>query len=212
MTIRTYKGRRGRLSPRQILALTDPQLLRADGPLLNLSELFEGRNVTLDIGFGSGRNAADAAEADPDQGFLAVDVHTPGIADLVLEINARKLRNIRVVHGDALVLLRERLAPDAVHAVRTWFPDPWPKARHHKRRLVTLPNAELMATRCRLGAIWMLATDDPEYAEQMLSVIPATHLWRGGISPRAERPLTHYERRAVQANRQVFDLQYVRIA
>ncbi|MFM7147302.1 MAG: tRNA (guanine(46)-N(7))-methyltransferase TrmB [Actinomycetales bacterium] len=210
MTIRTYKGRRGRLSERQVAALADPALLQPQGSLLDLDVIFDGRPVTLEIGFGSGRLTADAGAAEPDRGFLVADVFTPGVADLLIATQQRDLRNIAVVHGDALVLLRERIADSSLHGVRTWFPDPWPKARHHKRRLVNHTNAVLIAQRCAPGAIWQLATDDADYAQQMQEVITQCSLWSGGASPRPERAVTHFEQRAIQAGRAVTDLRYVR--
>ncbi len=210
MTIRTYKGRRGRLRERQVAALADPALLDPQGSLLELGAFFDGRPVTLEIGFGSGRLTADAAATEPDRGFLVADVFTPGVADLMIAIQERDLRNIAVVHGDALILLRERIPDNSLHGVRTWFPDPWPKARHHKRRLVNETNAVLIAQRCIPGAIWELATDDPNYAEQMQQVITQTGLWSGGSRPRPDRAITHFEQRAMHAGRRVADLCYVR--
>lgn len=210
MTIRTYKGRRGRLTARQIAALADPALLSPQGVLLDLRSMFDERSITLEIGFGSGRLTADAAQAEPNRAFLVADVFTPGVADLMIAIRERDLRNIAVVHGDALVLLQERIARAMLHRVRTWFPDPWPKARHHKRRLVNRANATLIADRCLTGAIWELATDDADYADQMQQVIAQTGLWSGGQAPRVQRAVTHFEERALQAGRAVTDLRYVR--
>ena len=212
MTIRTYKGRRGRLTDRQIRALRDPAMLSPAGSPIDLGELFNDRPITLEIGFGSGRRTADIAQAEPDRAFLVADVFTTGVADLMIAIRERKLNNIAVVHGDALVLLQERIPTAALHAVRTWFPDPWPKARHHKRRLVNAANVALIADRCLPGAVWELATDDGDYAEQMQQVIEGSGLWSGGSAARAPRALTHYEERAQQAGRTVTDLRYLRLA
>jgi len=212
VTIRTYKGRRGRLTDRQLVALQDPALLRPEGSQLDLGDLFTGRPITLEIGFGSGRRTADIAQAEPDRAFLVADVFTTGVADLMIAIRERELNNIAVVHGDALVLLQERVPTAALHAVRTWFPDPWPKARHHKRRLVNAANVALIADRCLPGAVWELATDDADYAQQMRQVIEQSPWWSGGRVERAARALTHYEERALQAGRTVTDLRYRRLA
>ena len=210
MTIRTYKGRRGRLTSNQIAALTDPSLMAPHGPMLDLPECFAGRPVTLEIGFGSGRLTADVAQAEPDRAFIAADVFTSGVADLMIAIQSRKLSNIAVVHGDALMFLRERIPSSSLAGIRSLFPDPWPKARHHKRRLVNPTNTALIAQRCAQGASWELATDDRSYAEQMMQVIADSGLWSGGQVARPDRVSTHYEDRAVQAGRTVTNLRYVR--
>ena len=214
MTIRTYKPRRGRVTPRQAaaLAVDDGLRLPVDGRLLDLRSLFDARPVIVEIGFGTGSSTAAMAQADPQSGILAIDVHTPGIGDLLHRIRAEGLGNVRVMEGDALEILRTMIPEGALAGVRTYFPDPWPKARHHKRRIVTPAHATLIASRCMIGATWDLATDWAPYAEWMIEILDAHPMWRGGVVERpAWRPVTRYESTALTQGRSIIDLRYVRV-
>lgn len=214
MTIRTYKPRRGRVTPRQAaaLAVDDGLQLPVDGRALNLSTLFDARPVILEIGFGTGSSTAAMAQADPGVGILAIDVHTPGIGDLLHRIRTEHLSNVRVIEGDALEVLRTMIPEGALAGVRTYFPDPWPKARHHKRRIVTPEHATLIGSRCALGATWDLATDWAPYAQWMCEVLDAHPMWSGGVIDRPDwRPVTRYESTALAQGRAITDLRYVRV-
>ncbi len=186
-----------------------------DGGRLVPSALF-GRDVPLilEIGSGMGEATADMAAADPDRGYLAVDVHTPGVANLLATIEERGLANVRVVLGDALDLVRERLAPDSLDAVHVFFPDPWPKARHHKRRLIQPAHVALLRSRLVPGGTLHCATDDTGYADAMLAALgadPGLANANDGFAPRpAHRPLTKFEQRGIDAGRRVHDLVFVR--
>lgn len=186
-----------------------------DGGRLDPSALF-GRDVPLilEIGSGMGEATADMAAADPDRGYLAVDVHTPGVANLLATIEERGLANVRVVLGDALDLVRERLAPDSLDAVHVFFPDPWPKARHHKRRLIQPAHVALLRSRLVPGGTLHCATDDTGYADAMLAALgadPGLANANDGFAPRpAHRPLTKFEQRGIDAGRRVHDLVFVR--
>ena len=185
------------------------------GGRLDPSALF-GRHVPLilEIGSGMGEATADMAAADPDRGYLAVDVHTPGVANLLATIEERSLANVRVVLGDALDLIRERLAPDSLDAVHVFFPDPWPKARHHKRRLIQPAHVALLRSRLVPGGTLHCATDDTGYADAMLAALdadPGLANANDGFAPRpAHRPLTKFEQRGIDAGRRVHDLVFVR--
>ena len=214
MTVRTYKPRRGRVTPRQAaaLAVDDGLLIVPAGEPLDLDGVFGGRPVVLEIGFGTGAATAAMAFADPTTGILAVDVHTPGIGDLLARVREQGLTNVRVIEADALEVLRTMIAPAALAGVRTFFPDPWPKARHHKRRLVTPDNATLIASRVAIGGTWHLATDWLPYAEAMREVLDAHPMWAGGIVARpVERPVTRYEQAGLGLGRSITDLRYVRV-
>lgn len=151
---RTYVLRRGRMGPHRRAALSDlwPRFgvdLPAGGGRLDLTAIFGRRaRVALEIGFGMGEATVAAARADPDTDLLAVDVHTPGVAALLMGLATGGIDHVRVVEADAREVLA-RLAPASVDEVRVWFPDPWPKARHHKRRLVTPEFAATVADRLR---------------------------------------------------------------
>lgn len=214
MTIRTYKPRRGRVTPRQARALeqSDGLLLPvADAPV-DLVALFADRPVILEIGFGTGRATAQMAADDPGTGILAVDVHTPGVGDLLHRIREGELHNVRVIEGDALTVLQSMVTTGSLAGVRTYFPDPWPKARHHKRRIVTPANASLIADRVRVGGTWDLATDWPPYAEAMIEALQTHPHWSGGVVPRPSwRPITRYEQTALDQGRFIIDLQFTRV-
>lgn len=214
MTIRTYKPRRGRVTPRQARALEQAAGLLipvTDGPI-ELDRWFDGRPVVLEIGFGTGGATAQMAADDPDTGILAVDVHTPGIGDLLHRVHDAGMANVRVIEGDALVVLETMVGTGALAGVRTYFPDPWPKARHHKRRIVTPQNASLIADRVRLGGTWDLATDWLPYAESMLDVLDHHAQWVGGVVTRPSwRPVTRFEQTALDQGRGITDLRYTRI-
>jgi tRNA (guanine-N7-)-methyltransferase len=167
--------------------------------------------VVLEIGFGTGEATAALAAADPGRDVLAVDVHTPGVANLLRLLDAGGLGNVRVAEGDALVLLRDMIGPGALDEVRVLFPDPWPKSRHHKRRLVTPPFAALVVSRLRPGGRLHVATDWPHYAEQVLAVVATEPSLAGGAVPRPARPVTRFEQRARTAGRPVVDVVAVRL-
>ncbi|MBM0207572.1 tRNA (guanosine(46)-N7)-methyltransferase TrmB [Micromonospora sp. STR1s_5] len=219
-TIRTFHPRRGRMSDRQTDALS--RLWPAygldvpDGPVLpvDLADLFGRRApVVLEIGSGMGDSTAAMATADPDRDYLAVEVHTPGIANLLDLVDRGGLRNVRVAQGDALSLV-SGLPEGVLDAVHVFFPDPWPKSRHHKRRLIQPAHVALLRSRLRSGGTLHCATDWAEYADVMretLDADPELVDAYGGFAPRpAHRPVTKFERRAIRAGRPVADLLYRR--
>jgi tRNA (guanine-N7-)-methyltransferase len=214
--IRTFHPRRGRLGPRQAEAYEAlwPRfgLTIEDGDRtpLDLEQLF-GRRAprVLEIGFGMGDLTAAMAAADPERDFLGVEVHTPGIANLLVLMRRDGTSNIRVAHGDAMELVR-RLAPESLDAVHAFFPDPWPKARHHKRRLIQPAHVALLRERLRPGGILHCATDWAAYAAGMLETLeadPGLVNTAGGYAERpASRPVSKFERRGVEEGREIFDL------
>ena len=215
-TIRTFAMRRGRLGTASADALTRlwPRLgVDVDGRPLDLPRLF-GRTapVVLEIGFGHGEATAAMAAEDPDRDVLAVEVHPAGLGALLRRIEESGLRNVRVADGDALVVLRDMLPTASLDEVRVLFPDPWPKARHHKRRLVSPAFAGLVADRLRPAGRLHVATDWPHYAEQVLEVVRASPSFAGSTVPRpAARPVTRFERRALRDGRPVVDVVAVRV-
>ena len=222
--VRSFHPRKGRMSDAQRAALTrlwSAYGIRVDGEqLLDLDTLFgaEGLPVVLEIGFGMGDATATMAAADPSTGILAVDVHTPGHGNLLRRIESDGLANVRLAEGDAVVLLRDQLAPASLAGLRIYFPDPWPKARHLKRRLIQPAFLELALSRLRPGATVHCATDWEPYAEQMLEVLDASpeleNLYPdadGGYAPRPDwRPVTKFERQGVAKGHIVHDLLFRR--
>jgi tRNA (guanine-N7-)-methyltransferase len=216
--VRTFKPRRGRLGSRRQDALDRlwPALgVALTGLPLDATGLF-GRTcpLVLEIGSGIGESTAAQAAADPGRGYLAVEVHSPGVANLLALAEADRLTNLRVVHGDALELLRNRIRPASLDAVHVFFPDPWPKARHHKRRLFQPAHVALLRSRLARGGTLRTATDWPEYARAMREVLTAdpelVNPYQGWAPGPSGRPETKYERRARSAGRPVFELVYRR--
>jgi len=185
-------------------------VLDGDRTRLDLAELF-GRDApkVLEIGFGMGDATAAMAGADPGRDFLAVEVHTPGIGNLLALVQEQGLTNVRVAHGDAMELVH-RLAAGSLDAVHVFFPDPWPKARHHKRRLIQPANVALLRERLRTGGVLHCATDWPGYADVMQEVLAAEQGLRASEGTRPVRPVTKFERRGTDAGRPIADLVFVK--
>ncbi|MEW1871977.1 tRNA (guanosine(46)-N7)-methyltransferase TrmB [Streptomyces caelestis] len=220
--IRSFQPRRSRVTAGQADALQ--RLWPAwgfdiDGSRrLDLAEFFgNDRPVVLEIGFGMGEATARMAAADPATNILAVDVHTPGQGNLLNLADRLGLTNVRVGNGDAIILLREMLAPGSLGGLRVYFPDPWPKKRHHKRRLIQPEFLTLAATRLAPGAVLHCATDWEPYAEQMLDVLTAHPDFEntradGGFAPRpAFRPLTRFEGQGLEKGHVVNDVLFRRV-
>jgi len=214
-SVRTFKRRAGRVTSTQEDALSrlwSRLGLDADGSVLDLPAVF-GRSapVVLEIGFGMGEATAAMAEAQPGLDVLAADVHTPGHGNLLKLLEAAELTNVRVVSGDARVLLAAMLPAASLHAVRVFFPDPWPKARHVKRRLVSHEFAELVAAALVEGGTLHVSTDIEAYAVQALGVVnshPALHV-SAEVPWRAR---TKFEQRGLDAGRPAYEIAAVRLA
>ncbi|MFF8269960.1 tRNA (guanosine(46)-N7)-methyltransferase TrmB [Streptomyces sp. NPDC016562] len=218
--IRSFQPRRSRVTTGQgeaLKRLWGTWGLDIDGhEVIDLKELFDGLPVVLEIGFGMGEATAQMAAADPGTGILAADVHTPGQGNLLALAERGGLTNVRVANGDAIILLREMLPPASLAGIRVYFPDPWPKARHHKRRLIQPEFLTLAATRLAPGGVLHCATDWEPYAEQMLEVLTAHPDFEntqpdGGFAPRPDfRPLTRFEGQGLDKGHVVHDLLFRR--
>jgi tRNA (guanine-N7-)-methyltransferase len=211
--LRTFKTRRGRVTLGQADALErlwSELGVTVDGRPLDLVTLF-GRvaPVVLEIGFGMGEATADMVAAQPERDLLAVDVHTPGQGALLRRVEELGLTNVRVADGDAVVLLREMVAPAALAEVRIFFPDPWPTRRHWKRRLVGADMVDLLARRLVRGGQVHLATDWPHYAEQARAAL-AAHPAFTVTDAVPWRPQTRFERQGVDAGRPSVDVVAIR--
>jgi tRNA (guanine-N7-)-methyltransferase len=217
--IRSFVLRAGRTTPAQKRALSE--LLPRHGiPFaphpLDLTAVF-GRQALriVEIGFGDGTQLIEQAEATPDADFIGVEVHPPGIGRCLQGIEARGLKNVRIVAHDAVEILAQQLAPDSLDEVQLWFPDPWPKKRHHKRRIVQPAFAALVAGRLKPGGRFRIATDWEPYAEWMLEVLDAEPRLvnvapRGRYLETAGRSTTRFESRGRRLGHRVFDLEYRR--
>jgi tRNA (guanine-N7-)-methyltransferase len=220
--IRSYVLRQGRLTAAQARAVDVlwPRfgVAWSPGEVLDLPALFgQGGPFILEIGFGNGEALAALAERHPDRGYLGVEVHGPGVGHLLLEIDKRGLENIRILRVDAVELLRSGLPAGSLDGIYLLFPDPWPKRRHHKRRILNPGFVALLARALRPGGLLQAATDWEPYAEQMLGVLEAAEPFfanvagPGAFVPRpAERPLTRFERRGQRLGHRVWDLAFRR--
>ena len=218
--IRSYVLRQGRTSPAQTRAVETllPRFGVEYRPQpIDLAAVF-GRDAprVLEIGFGMGETSAQIAQALPGTDFLGIEVHTPGVGALLRRIDDAGLTNIRVVQHDAVEVVRNMIAADSLAGIHMFFPDPWPKKRHHKRRLIQPAFAAMLASRLRpegLGYLH-LATDWEDYANQMLDVLAAEPLLRNtasGFAPRpGYRPLTKFEQRGLNLGHLVWDLVFRR--
>lgn len=171
--------------------------------------------VVLEIGSGMGEATATLAAASPDVNHVAVEVYAAGLGQLMLRAENNSLRNLRLLRGDAVVLLEHHIAAGSLREVRVFYPDPWPKKKHHKRRLIQPEVVQLLASRVVPGGTVHLATDWEHYAEQMFQVCSAEPLLRNNVdgwAPRPEwRPVTKFEQRAEQEGRVTHDLIFERV-
>ena len=217
--IRSFVLRQGRMTIAQDRALTEllPKYALPEG-MLDLPALF-GRDArrTLEIGFGNGDTLAELARRSPDEDFLGAEVHRPGVGRLLITLETEQLGNVRLACEDAVQLLGERLPDACLDAVLIYFPDPWPKKRHHKRRLLQADFTALLARKLKRGGRLHFATDWEEYARHALAVLSASAEFEntmadGGFAPRpAERPATRFEQRGLKLGHAVFDLVFRRV-
>lgn len=218
--VRSYVLRAGRMGTGQERALAElgPRFVLPYAPApLDAAAVF-GRQapLVLEIGFGMGAATAEIAAGRPDTDFLGVEVHTPGVGALLKRIGEQNLGNLRIIQHDAVEVLTHMMAPASLAGVHVYFPDPWHKKRHHKRRLIQPPLVALMASRLAPCGVLHCATDWQPYAEQMLEVLSAEPLLRNTAAAYAERPdyrpLTKFEARGLKLGHGVWDLLFTRVA
>jgi tRNA (guanine-N7-)-methyltransferase len=217
--IRSFVLRAGRMGSGQVRALSElgPHYVLPYVPkLLDFDNVF-GRHAprVLEIGFGMGAATAEVAAAQPDTDFLGIEVHEPGVGALLKTIGERQLGNLRIVQHDAVQVLANMVAPASLAGVHIWFPDPWHKKRHNKRRLIQPDFVSQLVRYLAPGGYLHCATDWEPYAQQMLEVLsqePALQNQAGaGFAPRpAWRPLTKFEQRGLNLGHGVWDLLYAR--
>ena len=219
-TVRSFVLRQGRLTRGQELAIATVWpvygIERSETPL-ELEGLF-GRKapVTLEIGFGDGVSLAEMAEAALEKDFIGIEVHRPGVGRLLHLINEQGLTNVRVMDDDAVEIIKHRIPEQSLDCVQLFFPDPWHKKRHNKRRIVQPDFVSLIASRLKAGGIFHLATDWEPYAEHMAEVMEASDefvsLSDSPFSTKPEaRPTTKFERRGLKLGHGVWDLLYKRV-
>jgi tRNA (guanine-N7-)-methyltransferase len=218
--IRSFVVRAGRMGPGQARALATlaPRFVVpfAAAPLDCAAVFGRRAPLVVEIGFGMGSATAAVAAAAPELDFLGIEVHPPGVGALLQRIDAAQLENVRIVQHDAVEVLESMLAPLSLAGVNLFFPDPWHKKRHHKRRLVQPGFVGLLANRLAAGGRIHCATDWQPYAEQMLAVLAAeptlVNAAGSGFAPRPEsRPLTKFEQRGLERGHGVWDLVFTKV-
>ncbi len=218
--IRSFVTRAGRVSTGQRRALDEfgPRYVLPYAPQAPEWDTVFGRHAprVLEIGFGMGASTAEIAALRSGDDFLGVEVHEPGVGALLKLIGEQGLDNIRIIQHDAVEVLEHMIAPDSLDGVHIFFPDPWHKARHHKRRLIQPKFVDLLVSRMKPGAYLHLATDWQNYAEQMLEVLNATSTLENTAADYAQRPdyrpVTKFERRGLRLGHGVWDLVFRRRA
>lgn len=218
--IRSFVLRTGRLTEGQQRALDEllPKfgIQPGQGPL-DFRQLFSNpRPVIVEIGFGNGDATWQMAQQNPQENFIGVEVHRPGVGHLLLQLQQQGLNNVRVACEDGVEFLRQRIPQGSLEGLRLYFPDPWPKKRHHKRRIVQPDFVELLAEKIAPGGILHFATDWQNYAEHMLEVLRGNPAFEN-LSETGEycarpawRPLTKYEKRGERLGHGVYDLLFLR--
>jgi tRNA (guanine-N7-)-methyltransferase len=218
--IKSYVRRQGKITvgqKRALQTLSERWVWPFDGSLLPFSELFtHSRPVVLEIGFGMGETTAQLALDNPAINFLGIEVYDAGVGSLMQRAEKNALNNLKIIQHDAVSVVREGLASNQLAGVHIFFPDPWPKKRHHKRRLLQAEFVALIVSRLGPGGYLHVATDWPEYAAQVLGLLEAHPELKnanalGGYSPRpATRPLTKFEQRGIRLGNPVADIIFTR--
>lgn len=218
--IKSFTLRAGRLSPRQARALNNwlsDYVLPLNQKPWCFTEIFgRGADTIVEIGFGMGQSLYDMAKARPDINFIGIEVHRPGIGSLVADIHDAGLTNIRIAPYDAVQVFQEVIPADSLYGIQVFFPDPWPKARHHKRRLIQPDFVKVLANALRVDGFLHCATDWEDYAQQMLNVLSCEPLLCNqaegqSFSPRpATRPLTKFEARGQRLGHGTWDLMFMK--
>jgi len=218
--IRSFVLREGRMTDSQKNAITDnwPSYgLDPGTETLDFEKTFQRQAPTfLEIGFGMGGSLVAMAEAAPENNYIGIEVHRPGVGRLLQDVKEKQLTNIKVYNHDAVEILKQNIADESLEGVFLFFPDPWPKAKHHKRRIVQPAFAALVASKLKPGGFFHMATDWEHYAESMLEVMNAMPMYTnqssegGAVEKPDYRPLTKFELRGKRLGHGIWDLVFVR--
>ena len=217
--IRSFVLRQGRISHAQQRAydeLLPRYAIPYSATTLNLDEVFcRSAPKILEIGFGMGETTAHIAQHHPENDYLAIEVHTPGVGSLLKQIGELNLTNLRIMQHDAVEVVKHMLAPGSLDGIHIFFPDPWHKKRHHKRRLIQSEFVALLSERLKPGGYLHAATDWQEYAEHILAVLSAEPKLANtaqDYAPRPDyRPLTKFEQRGLRLGHGVWDIVFKRV-
>lgn len=217
-TIKTFVLRAGRMTPTQqkdYTELSGRWCIPYMGTVLNYTEIFSNTNpVVMEIGFGMGKATAIIAENNPDINYLGVEVHRPGIGRLLGEIRRKNLQNLFIIEHDALEVLEQMIPDNSVAGYHIFFPDPWPKKKHHKRRLIQRPHTDLLVKKLAPGGYLYMVTDWEPYADfalEQLDKTPLLHNKYEGFAPRQTwRPETRFEEKGKNALRTIHELYFLK--
>ncbi|GAB2681478.1 tRNA (guanosine(46)-N7)-methyltransferase TrmB [Aliiglaciecola sp. 3_MG-2023] len=219
--VRSFVKREGRLTKGQAKALEEfwptMGLLHADGKL-DFAEVF-GRSapVVLEIGFGMGKSLVEMAANEPEKDFIGIEVHRPGVGTCMADANEQGVTNLRVFEHDAVEVLADCIADESLDRLQLFFPDPWHKKRHHKRRIVQPEFVQKLRSKLKIEGVFHMATDWENYAEHMLEVMQAAEGFKNlsenqDYVPRPDnRPLTKFEQRGHRLGHGVWDLMFARV-
>lgn len=218
--IRSFVRREGRMTPSQKSALQElwPYYgLELSSELLDFQQIFQRAAPTfLEIGFGMGDSLVAMSAAHPQNNYIGIEVHRPGVGRMLANVHERKLTNLKVFCHDAVEVLKLNIADSSLDGVFLFFPDPWPKARHHKRRIVQPAFVELVAEKIKPGGFFHMATDWENYAEHMLEVMNSSAMFinqsatGGAVEKPDYRPLTKFEQRGQRLGHGIWDLLFIR--
>lgn len=218
--VRSFVKREGRLTKGQAKAMEDnweTMGLEHQQGLLNFEEVFGNNNpVVLEIGFGMGKSLVEMAKNDPDSNFIGIEVHRPGVGACLMDASEAGVKNLRVFEHDAVEVLADCIADESLAKLQLFFPDPWHKKRHHKRRIVQPEFVESLRKKLAIGGVFHMATDWENYAEHMLEVMTQANDFTNqsptnDYVPRPDsRPLTKFEARGHRLGHGVWDLMFAR--
>jgi tRNA (guanine-N7-)-methyltransferase len=214
-SVRSYSIRGSRITQAQRAAKDELQALygiAVEEKKVNLKEIFPtSQKIIMEIGFGMGEATAIIAKNHPNNGYIAVDVHPPGIGKLLGRIVENELKNLRVIEDDVHIVLPHMFEDESLDAIHLYFPDPWPKKKHNKRRIVNEGFLSLIHPKLKKGGYIHIATDWVPYAISMQEVFAVSALFTGGVIEKPEsRPVTRFEGQGIDKDHQVTDLMYFR--
>lgn len=214
-SVRSYSIRGSRITQAQRAAKDELQAIygiAVEEKKVNLKEIFPtSQKIIMEIGFGMGEATAIIAKNHPNNGYIAVDVHPPGIGKLLGRIVENDLKNLRVIEDDVHIVLPHMFEDESLDAIHLYFPDPWPKKKHNKRRIVNESFLSLIHPKLKKGGYIHIATDWVPYAISMQEVFAASSLFTGGVIEKPEsRPVTRFEGQGIDKDHQVTDLMYFR--
>jgi len=216
--VRSFVLRAGRLTAaqrRSYDALSGKFTIRFEDKALDFGSVFgNGSPVIAEIGFGMGKATAIIAAENPDKNYIGLETHKPGIGRLLWEIEQRSLSNIRIIEYDAVEIFQKMIPENSLDGVHIFFPDPWPKKRHHKRRLIQKPFTDCIASRLKPGGYVYMVSDWQDYADWALSVFTNTaglvNEYGGFAEPQSWRPMTSFEKKGIDKNHEIKELWFIK--